>query len=145
MRYKGTAARIGLELMVPGRMKIQCSDRWHDALDPSVDRTSLSTGKWTADEDDQLKDAVQRHGAKNWKNIAAMVPGRTNKQCSSRWQDALNPSVDRTSPSTARWTADEDDQLKNAVHRHGGKNWIGIASLIPGRTTNSAGIDSLMP
>jgi hypothetical protein len=37
----------------------------------------MRKGKWAADEDSKLKDAVQTHGGKNWKTIAALVLGRT--------------------------------------------------------------------
>jgi hypothetical protein len=122
--------------MVPSRTKLHCNNRWHDAFDPSVDRTSLSTGKWSTEEDDHLKDAVvQRHGGKNWTTIAALVPGRTKIQCSGRWFDGLDStSTDQTPGRTGKWTAEEDDQLKDAVQGHVGRNWIGIAALVPGRT-----------
>jgi myb proto-oncogene protein len=132
-RYGGKSW-IEIAALVSGRTKIQCSSRWHNALDPSVDRTSLATGKWTAEEDNLLKDAVQRYGSKNWKYITAMVPGRTKIQCRRRWHDALDPNVDMTSLSTGKWTADEDNLLKDAVQRHRSKNWTTIAALVPGRT-----------
>jgi hypothetical protein len=45
---------IEIAALVPGRTKIQCKNRWHDALDPGGDRTSLATSKWTTNKDDQL-------------------------------------------------------------------------------------------
>jgi myb proto-oncogene protein len=72
--------------MVPGRTKIQCRNRWHDALNPNIALTARRTGTWTEDEDLKLKAAVQMHGGKNcWNAIAAMVPGRTSRQCCDRW------------------------------------------------------------
>jgi hypothetical protein len=53
----------------------------------NIDRASGRTDKWTEDELIKLKDAAQTHGGKNWKNIAALVPGRTDKQYSDRWRD----------------------------------------------------------
>jgi hypothetical protein len=50
--------------MVPGRTKSQCYQRWHYALDPSIDQANSRTGKWTADEDTKLQGAVQTHGAR---------------------------------------------------------------------------------
>jgi hypothetical protein len=120
--------------MVPGRTKIQCSNRWHIVLDPSMTLTAGSTGTWTEDEDSKLKDAVQTHGGKNWNKIAAMVPGRTKSQCGMRWHDALHPSIDRANGRTGKWTEDEDLKLKAAVQMHGGKDWVAIAALVPGRT-----------
>jgi hypothetical protein len=92
---------------------------------------------WTADEDKKLEDAVQAHGGKNWKGIAALVPGRTNQQCRHRWglrSAALTTTVKEQATKGASWTADEDKKLEDAVQAHGGKNWKGIAALVPGRT-----------
>jgi myb proto-oncogene protein len=118
--------------LVPSRTKIQCWSRWNDVLDPSIARGS--TRKWTADEDMKLKDAVQTHGVKNWVAISALFPSRTKRQCWHRWDDALDPSIDRTNGRTGEWTADEVIKLKDAVQTHGGRNWTAIAALVPGRT-----------
>jgi hypothetical protein len=64
-----------------------------------------------------------------------LIPGRTKKQWSERWKNALDPSTDRTPLNrTGRWAEDEDIKLQNAVKRHGGKNWDNIAALVPHRT-----------
>jgi hypothetical protein len=86
---------VAIAALVPGRAgsgskEKQCSSRWHDYLDPTIDRTIGRTGKWAEDEDIKLKDAVQTHGDKNWGAIAALVPGRTLKQCNKRWRDVLD-------------------------------------------------------
>jgi hypothetical protein len=73
--------------LVPGRAESQCYNRWRYVLNPSIDRTPPGhTGEWTADEVIKLKDAVQTHGSRNWAAIAALIPGRVEKQCQSRWQ-----------------------------------------------------------
>jgi hypothetical protein len=72
--------------LVPGRTNIQCNHRWRNVLHCSIDRVNGRTGKWKEDEDSKLKDAVQRHGGKHWDAIAALIPGRTKRQCQSRWQ-----------------------------------------------------------
>jgi uncharacterized protein (DUF2237 family) len=120
--------------LVPGRTRMQCRSRWKDVLDPSIGRASRRTGKWVEDEDSKLKDAVQTYGGKNWAAISSLVPGRTKNQCFHRWQDALDPSIDRTSGRSGKWAEDEDSKLKDAVQTHGGKNWAAISSLVPGRT-----------
>jgi hypothetical protein len=120
--------------LVPGRTKLQCSSRWQTILTTNIDPTMARTGKWTADEDIKLRNAVQRHGGKNWETIAMLVPGRTNGQCSYRWHDVLKSNIDQVTGRKSNWTADEDIKLKDAVQRHGGKNWETIAALVPGRT-----------
>jgi hypothetical protein len=118
-------------VLVPDRTRIQCCNRWQDVLDPSNDRANGCTVKWSKDEDSKLKDGVHTHGGKNWVAIAALVPGRTRIQCSSRWHSILAP--DRANVRCA-WAEDEDSKLKDAVQRHGGENWAAISALVPGRT-----------
>jgi hypothetical protein len=123
-----------ISAMVPGRTLKQCWNRWHNVLNPSIALTAGRTYKWSEDEDSKLKDAVQMFGGKDWAAISALVPGPSQKQCRNRWYNVLNPSIDRASGSTGKWTTDEDNKLKDSVQTHGGKNWGAIAALVPGRT-----------
>jgi hypothetical protein len=88
--------------LVPGRTHIQCQNIWHYTLVPNNDLTTALAGKWTEDEDKKLKDGVREHGGKNWKAIAAFVPGRTPKQCRSRW--GYRRLVSKIDPTTAPGT-----------------------------------------
>ncbi|KAF8032980.1 hypothetical protein BT93_D1769 [Corymbia citriodora subsp. variegata] len=85
-------------------------------------------GRWTKEEDGFLIAAVQKFNCKNWKTIAACVPGKTDSQCLHRWQKVLNPHLIKGS-----WTKGEDDLLINWVKRYGCK-WSLIAKTFPGRT-----------
>jgi myb proto-oncogene protein len=123
-----------ITLMVPGRTRQQCLNRWHDVLDFSIDSTTARTGKWTEDENKKLREAVEAHGGKNWEEIAAMVPSRTQKQCRNRWRDTLDPSIDPATTCAGKWTEEEDERLEDAVRAHGGRSWKGVAALVPGRT-----------
>jgi hypothetical protein len=120
--------------LIPGRTQKQCWQRWNDVLDPSIGRASGRKGKWTAVEDSKLKDAVQTHGDKDWVAISLLVPGRTNIQCWSRWNDTLDPSIALTAGRTGAWEEDEDIKLKDAVQTQGDKDWAAISALVPGRT-----------
>jgi hypothetical protein len=75
-----------ITVLVPGRTKIQCSNRWHAILDTNIDPTTARASKWTAEEDKKLNDALVTHGGKGWVTISAQVPGRTRKQCCERWR-----------------------------------------------------------
>jgi hypothetical protein len=120
---------VAIAALVLGRTKSQCSGRWHHCLDPSIDWVS---GR--AFDDSKLKDAVQTHGDKGWDTIALLVPGRTKNQCYGRWRDVLGPFCDQTTGRKGHWTLYEDDKLKVSVQTHGGKNWVAISALIPGRS-----------
>lgn len=84
--------------------------------------------KWTAYEDDLLRKAVKAHDAKNWKNIANMVPGRNHVQCLQRWKKVLKPGLIK-----GHWSKEEDEQLKKIVKK-GYRNWGEVAQQINGRT-----------
>jgi hypothetical protein len=64
-------------------------------LAENIDPTTARAGKWSEDEDKKLKDSVKTHRGKDWAAIAALVPGRTKKQCWKRWNSVLNSSIDR--------------------------------------------------
>jgi hypothetical protein len=133
VRTHGGKNWIAITSLVSGRTIIQCRNRWR-TLNPSIDRVAKQRYKWAEDEDIKLKDAVQKLGSNNWVAIAAMVLGRTKLQCKNRWYGALNPSIDQMTGSTGTWKKEEDVKLKAAVQTHGGKDWVAIAALVPGRT-----------
>ncbi|KAG0192515.1 Myb-like DNA-binding domain protein [Apophysomyces sp. BC1034] len=64
---------------IPNRTGIQCQARWTEALDPYVRK-----GKWSAEEDALLRAGVAEHG-RCWIRIAETIPGRTQRQCRTRW------------------------------------------------------------
>jgi S-ribosylhomocysteine lyase LuxS involved in autoinducer biosynthesis len=109
--------------MVPGRTSRQCRQRWTLTLDPA----NVKKGQWTPEEDAKLTVAVKKHG-KNWAAAAAMVPGRTNQQCRTRWVQTLDPANEK-----GKWTPEQDAKLTAAVKRLG-KKWVAIAAMVPGRT-----------
>jgi hypothetical protein len=92
---------VAVAALVPGRTERQCKNRWRNRLVSNIDPTTARAGKWTADEDKALKDGVRAHGGKNWKAITALVPGRTQSQCHSRWHHRLVPKIN---PTTAPGT-----------------------------------------
>jgi myb proto-oncogene protein len=85
-------------------------------------------------EDAELTDAVKEHGLNNWVAVAALVPGRSNFQCRQRWLDYLDPTaIERTTErNRGKWTVEEDAKLTEAVKKRG-KDWVGVAALVPGR------------
>ncbi|KAF8078333.1 hypothetical protein FPV67DRAFT_1663083 [Lyophyllum atratum] len=87
---------------------------------------------WGEDEDALLTNAVHIHGEhENWKNVASLVPGRTNKACRKRWLHSLSPNIRKSA-----WTSDEDCLLLSLYNTHGAK-WSAIAREIPGRTDDA--------
>ncbi|OQR94688.1 myb-like DNA-binding protein [Achlya hypogyna] len=85
--------------------------------------------RWTPEEDEALRKAVEAHGERNWKSIAEVVPGRNHTQCLQRWTKVLAPGLIK-----GHWRPDEDDILRQLV-AEGRKNWGQVATRIPGRTS----------
>jgi len=84
--------------------------------------------RWSAEEDDKLREAVARNGARNWKRIAEVFSDRTEVQCLHRWQKVLNPDLVK-----GPWTPQEDAKVIELVRVHGAKKWSLIADSLPGR------------
>jgi len=84
--------------------------------------------KWTTEEDDALRTALEEHGKKNWKLISQRLPDRTEVQCLHRWQKVLKPTLVK-----GPWTNQEDGKVLELVKRYGAKKWSLIASNLPGR------------
>jgi Myb-like DNA-binding domain len=94
-----------------------------------VSSSSKKTGiKWTKQEDEALRTAVEEHGAKNWKLISQRLPQRSEVQCLHRWQKVLKPTLVK-----GPWTEDEDRKVVELVKKYGAKKWSLIASNLPGR------------
>ncbi len=98
------------------------------ALSRSSSSNSSSKGKWTVDEDDLLRTAVQEFGGRNWKKISECLDGRTDVQCLHRWQKVLRPGLIK-----GPWTKPEDDKVIELVMQFGVKSWSHIARELQGR------------
>lgn len=95
-------------------------------------RPNIRKGTWDQEEDDRLKEAVQKALLEcasvskiNWQTMAdTVLPSRTGKACWERWIFRLDPSIDR-SP----FTAVEDDKLLTLQQAKGNK-WAAIAKCM---------------
>nr|KAJ3423262.1 hypothetical protein HK105_007129 [Polyrhizophydium stewartii] len=89
---------------ITGRSGPQCMARYNETLDPSVVK-----GKWSAHEDVLLRKGCAEFG-KVWVRIAEMIPGRTQRQCRTRWMmlrryDSNKRSAERAAASQANASA----------------------------------------
>lgn len=84
--------------------------------------------KFTAEEDEILKNLVDQFGKSDWGTIAQHFQNRTARQCRDRWKHYLSPDV-----MTGNWTEEEDQLLLRQVQEMGPR-WSNIAVLFPHRT-----------
>jgi hypothetical protein len=89
---------------------------------------STSRGKWNPEEDQLLREAVQKFGGRNWKRISEVLVGRTDVQCLHRWQKVLRPGLIK-----GPWTKEEDQAVIELVQKYGIKSWSFIARQLKGR------------
>lgn len=95
---------------------------------PTPRKPTYKKSMWTEGEDEQLRRAIKEVGFNNWSVVAAMVPGRTGKQCRERWFGMLSPDLAKED-----WTP-EEDQLLLRLHSEYGNSWAKIAQFIPRRS-----------
>jgi hypothetical protein len=88
--------------------------------------------KWTPAEDHWLSTAVGRLGSDNWQRIAAVIPGRTGKQCRERWVGHVSPGIVRED-----WSPEEDLILVQKQAEFG-NHWAKIKTFLPGRSVVAA-------
>ncbi|XP_065352725.1 myb protein isoform X3 [Cloeon dipterum] len=92
-----------------------------------VSKKPVSKARWSKEEDEQLKQLVEKHGD-NWEVVSGYFPLRSDIQCQQRWQKVVNPELIK-----GPWTKEEDDKVVSLVKRYGPKKWTLIARHLKGR------------
>lgn len=100
-----------------------------NSMAPKPRKKKPSGVRWTKEEDERLRQAVEAVGAKNWKRISMefFFDKRTDVQCLHRWQKVLRPGLVK-----GPWTKEEDEMIIASIQK-GISKWSEIAALIPGR------------
>ncbi|KAF2849451.1 hypothetical protein T440DRAFT_469220 [Plenodomus tracheiphilus IPT5] len=110
---------------LPGRTNKDCRKRWHNSV-----AGGLKKGQWSKSEDELLTRGVEEYGQK-WTLVANCVTSRSADQCAKRWQQSLDPELDRS-----EWLESEDKTLIDATQRLG-RHWKDIQrEHFPGRSKN---------
>jgi hypothetical protein len=107
-------------------------NRSHQHSISAIQKTRGKNNPWTEEEDQILRNAVEKQGPRNWDKIAKLL-GRTAKQCSNRWINHLDPHINPNRSKT--WTEYEDSLIIYWQSQLGNK-WTAIARKLKGRTEN---------
>ena len=132
------------------REPVQCMHRWNEVLHPE-----LIKGPWTPEEDELLRELVQKYGehTKKWAEISShfkgksghmdengttKTPGRIGKRCRERWYNHLRPTLVQAAAAqlSVTWTQEEKDLLESQVAAIGTK-WTEISRMLPGKSDNA--------
>ncbi|OPB44764.1 hypothetical protein A0O28_0089020 [Trichoderma guizhouense] len=91
------------------------------------------SGRWTNAEDEILIRKVRAQEVlgqpRDWSSIAAIITGRSNKDCRKRWV-RLNGCIKK-----GEWSPSEDTQLRDAFEQFGAR-WVQVSRYIKTRSAD---------
>ncbi|XP_027333780.1 transcription factor MYB3R-1-like isoform X2 [Abrus precatorius] len=73
---------------LPGRIGKQCRERWHNHLNPTINKEA-----WTQEEELALIRAHQIFGNK-WAELSKVLPGRTDNAIKNHWNSSVKKKLD---------------------------------------------------
>ncbi|KAI4334040.1 hypothetical protein L6164_018780 [Bauhinia variegata] len=98
---------------------------------PFYDKNGVKKGAWSREEDEKLRDHIERHGHPNWRKLPKLAGlSRCGKSCRLRWMNYLRPNLKHGSYTK------EEEEIIVELHQQLGNKWSLIAERLPGRTDN---------
>jgi hypothetical protein len=106
----GLKSWAALAREMPNRTAKQCRERWHNHLNPQINR-----GPWSAAEDRIL--ALQHRELGNrWADIAKYLPGRTDTLVKNRWNTSVRARLDDIERSSSVLGIERHSGIRTLVH-----------------------------
>lgn len=98
----------------------------------NANKNGLKHGiKFTKEEDEKLKELVDKYGSQKWDLIADEMPGRNGRQCRDRYKNYLTPGY-----FNGQWSREEDLILKMKF-KELGPQWSKITDFLKNRSSNA--------
>jgi myb proto-oncogene protein len=102
-QWTTVAREIETRYGLPGRTGKQCRERWHNHLDPDINKS-----RWTKAEDRLIFELQKLHGNR-WAEIARQLPGRTDNSIKNRYYSAIRKYQRNLATSPRSESSDSED------------------------------------